>query len=163
MQVSHGTVSLSYEQWEGLESHSALAYDVKFGWQSLVSNLQRVDAHVTQPHVRNAQRALGSHLLHFVFPVRALDQQQLCALNRKQNASMRGELTRLSHNGNTPYVCADTSVLPETTASWCLDPSAPGWCQRWRWCQLWQWCPPGPSAHAPSGKISNDQTLVGRF
>lgn len=31
MQVSHGTVSLSYEQWEGLESHPALAYDVKFG------------------------------------------------------------------------------------------------------------------------------------
>ncbi len=29
--VYDGIVSLSYERWEGLESHSALAYDVKPG------------------------------------------------------------------------------------------------------------------------------------
>lgn len=46
--VNDDLVSLSYEELERLESHSVLAYDVKFGWQSLVCNLQSVGARVTE-------------------------------------------------------------------------------------------------------------------
>ena len=151
--VSRGAVSVSFQHWEGL---CELAYDVQPRWQSLVCNLQSVGARVAEAHAGNTQHVFGPHLFRFVFPMRVLDPQQLRALNR-ETSHLDDQFCvvpcrRFVYMHRLVRFLFFFFFIPGTTASWCSDPSAPGWCRRRRWCQPWRWRPPGASAHAPSGE-----------